>query len=169
MNNHTINPQQLLAEFDAQVAINIRNAGALWTVETLNTAFTRQGLVRREGGGWIMPDGEDGILFSVLSAPLPPWPAARLMLILPVPCVSSDKNAFGIMTTCARELASELGGTLVDDGNQPLSDAALKNIENQVAEFQKDMEASGLVPGSILARRLFSQSRMTANGGSEGA
>lgn len=156
MSKQTTNDlQQALSEFDAQVAISIRANGAPWTVETLASAFERQGLVRREGGCWVMSDGDDGMLFSVLSAPLPPSPAARLILIMDVPQTSPGKNAFGIMTACAFGLASQLGGTLVDDGNQPLSESALAQVADQVAKFYADMEGTGLVPGSPLALRLF--------------
>jgi FtsZ-interacting cell division protein ZipA len=72
-----------------------------------------------------------------------------------VPCLSPDRNVFAAMTACARELAAQLGGSLVDDGNQPLSDASLAKIADQVAAFYAHMEKSGLVPGSLLAKRLF--------------
>lgn len=163
MNKQTTNDlQQVIAAFDAQVALSIRANGAPWTVDTLASAFEQQGLVRREGGSWVMPDGDTGILFSVFSAPLPPSPAARLMLIMDVPRTSPEKNVFGILTTCAAGLASQLGGTLVDDGNQPLSESALDQIAAQVAKFYADMEGAGLVPGSPLALRLFGRDDSTA-------
>lgn len=145
-------PKQIIAEFNAQIGINVRASGASWPADTLAAALKSQGLVRHTDGHWIMPDGEAGALFSLYAMP---FPSSHLTLVMDVPCLSPDRNAFAAMTACARELAAQLGGTLVDDGNQPLSDAALAKIADQVAAFYAHMEKSGLAPGSLLAKRLF--------------
>ena len=59
------------------------------------------------------------------------------------------------MTACARMLANRLDGEVVDDGNQPLQDAALTEIAEQVNAFYSNMEAAGVPAGSTRATRLF--------------
>jgi hypothetical protein len=52
-------------------------------------------------------------------------------------------------------LASRLGGNVVDDSNQALSDTALQEIAGQVSDFCTDMERAGVAAGSLRALRLF--------------
>jgi FtsZ-interacting cell division protein ZipA len=73
-----------------------------------------------------------------------------------VPCVKPDNNAFGAMTACAKSLVKRLDATIVDDGGQPLSDAALEEIAGQVQEFYDEMAAADIAAGSPRALRLFS-------------
>ncbi len=59
------------------------------------------------------------------------------------------------MISFAKVLAARLGGAVVDDTNQPLSDAALGEIAGQVQAFCSDMENLGVAAGSPRALRLF--------------
>lgn len=144
---------QLVAEFDAQVALNVRTNGRRWQIETLTAVFEKQGLIQRIDGNWIMPDSDGSALFALSAAsPLP----NVVSLVTNLPCISPDKNAFGLMAACAREMALQLDGTLVDDRNKPLSELSLAKIAAQVTEFYEHMEKAGLAPGSLLAKNLFS-------------
>jgi len=151
------NLHQFIAEYDAQLSVNIQSNGAPWAINTLLSALERQGFDLRPEGRLVMPDGEGGILFSLsTNVTLAAATTTRLTLLLDVPRVAPLRDGFGAMTGCARMLAARLDGTVVDDGNQPLSEAALTEISGQVNAFYQQMEAAGIPAGSSQALRLFS-------------
>jgi len=82
--------------------------------------------------------------------------SSRLTLLLDVPCVAPQRDGYGAMISFAKGLAQRLGGSVVDDGNEPLSDTALTEISGQVSAFCEDMAAAGVTAGSPRALRLFS-------------
>ncbi|MDP3841590.1 MAG: cell division protein ZipA C-terminal FtsZ-binding domain-containing protein [Oxalobacteraceae bacterium] len=147
---------RFIAEHDAQLGINIHTNGAPWALNSLHTMLEKQGFELRADGRLGMPDGDGGNLF-LLSTNATPGAAttARLTLLLEVPCVAPLRDGFGAMTACAKLLAAKLGGSVVDDGSQILSDEALADIAAQVAAFYDDMEAAEIPAGSNRAQRLF--------------
>ena len=148
---------QFVAEYDAQLSVNVQSNGAPWAINTLLTALERQGFDLRPDGRLVMPDGDGGVLFSVsTNVTLAEETTSRLTLLLDVPRVTPLRDGFGALTACARMLSSRLDGTVVDDSNHPLSDAALKEIGEQVAQFYAQMEAATIPAGSTRALRLFS-------------
>jgi len=148
---------QLINQFDAKLSVNIQSNGAPWAISTLLGALERQGFDLRPDGRLVMPDGDGGILFSLsTNETLAAETSSRLTLLLDVPCVAPQRAAYEAMISFARTLASRLGGTVVDDSNQPLSDEALQQIAGQVADFCREMEAAGVPAGSTRALRLFS-------------
>lgn len=148
---------QFVTEYDAQLSVNIHSNGAPWAVNTLLAALERQGFDLRPDGRLVMPDGDGGTLFTLsTNVTLAAETTARLTLLLDVPCVAPPRDGFGAMIACAKSLARRLDGTVVDDGNQALSDAALGEIAGQVHAFYGDMEAAEIPAGSTRAVRLFS-------------
>lgn len=77
-------------------------------------------------------------------------------LNLDVPCVMNGGAAFGTMLTTARQLAAGLGGAVVDDNVQPLSEQSLEMIRAKIVEFQDSMAKKGIPAGTTTALRLFS-------------
>jgi FtsZ-interacting cell division protein ZipA len=105
----------------------------------------------------MMPDGDGGSLFTLsTNVGVSEALTSRLTLLLDVPCVAPSRDGFGAMAACARSLATRLGGTVVDDGNQPISKAALDEIAGQVNEFYAAMAEAQIPAGSVRAQRLFS-------------
>ena len=148
--------QQLVHQFDAKLSVNIQSSGAPWAINTLLGALERQGFDLRPDGRLVMPDGDGGFLFSLsTNETLAAETSSRLTLLLDVPCVAQERRAFDAMTSFAKTLAARLGGTVVDDSSQPLSDEALQQIAGQVADFCREMEAAGVPAGSTRALRLF--------------
>lgn len=148
---------QFVAEYDAQLSVNVQAKSAPWAINTLLVALERQGFDLRPDGRLVMPDGEGGVLFSLsTNVTLAEETTSRLTLLLDVPRVAPSHDGFGAMTACARMLASRLDGVVVDDGNQPLSDVTLAEIAEQVNDFYQHMEASNVPAGSARALRLFS-------------
>jgi FtsZ-interacting cell division protein ZipA len=148
---------QFVAEYDAQLSVNVQSKGAPWAINTLLTALERQGFDLRPDGRLVMPDGDGDILFSLsTNVTLAAETTSRLTLLLDVPRVAPLRDGFGAMIACARMLATRLEGTVVDDGNQALSDAALAEIGDQVGAFYNHMETANIPAGSSRALRLFS-------------
>lgn len=146
-----------VAEYDAKLSVNVASKGAPWAINTLLAALERQGFDIRPDGRLVMPDGDGGVLFSLsTNVTLAAETTSRLTLLLDVPCVAPMRDGFGAMIACAKALAARLGGTVVDDGNQPLTEAALTEISQQVGAFYNDMESAEIPAGSSRALRLFS-------------
>lgn len=148
---------QFVAEFDAQLSVNVQSKGSPWAINTLLSALERQGFDLRPDGRLVMPDGDGGVLFSLsTNVTLAEETTSRLTLLLDVPRVAPLRDGFGAMIACAKMLASRLDGIVVDDSSQPLSDASLGEIASQVDAFYKQMDASSIPAGSTRALRLFS-------------
>ena len=146
-----------VADYDAQLSVNIQSNGTPWSVSTLLAALTRQGFDARTEGRLVMQDGEGTVLFSLsINVAKAADTTSRLTLLLNVPCVVPQRDGFGAMIACAKSLAARLDGTVVDDGDQPLSDAALKEISDQLNTFYAAMETAKVPAGSSRALRLFS-------------
>ncbi len=146
---------QQVHEFDAQVSINVRASGAPWAIATIKPALQRQGMELRPDGRLVMPDGEGGILFSVLTNAEPDETSRLITLLLPVARVAPAFGAFKAMSAFAKSLATRLSGVVVDDEGQNLSDAALAAIASQVDDFYQQMSQAGIPAGSVRAQRLF--------------
>lgn len=85
-----------------------------------------------------------------------PGDSAALSLTFDVPRAPGGRASFQAMARFARELASALGGSLVDDNGQLLDDRALAAIEAQLGAVHAALAQKGIEPGSAVALRLFS-------------
>jgi len=150
------NLHRFVASHDAQLGVNLAANGAPWAIATLIGALEKQGFDVRPDGRFVMPDGEGGQLFTLSTNVSPAEETTpRLTLLLDVPCVAPARDGFGAMIACAKALVQRLDAVIVDDYNQPLTDAALAEIAGQVSDFYADMEASDIPAGSTRALRLF--------------
>jgi hypothetical protein len=148
---------QFVAEHDAQLSVNVLANGAPWDITSLLAALEKQGFDIRPDGRLSMSDGDTGSLFTLsTNVSVSEAVTSKLTLLLDVPCVSPNLDAFGAMSSCARMLASRLGGTVVDDGHQAISKDAVSEIAAQVADFYAAMEEAQIPAGSRRAQRLFS-------------
>jgi len=148
---------QFIMDHDVQLGVNVRSNGAPWNISTLLAALTRQGFDRRTDGHLVMQDGEGEVLFSLsTNATQAEETTDRLTLLLDVPRVGPARDGYGALIACARSLAMRLGGTVVDDSDQLLTDAALADIGEQVSAFYSAMESADVAAGSNRATRLFS-------------
>lgn len=153
---HARELHQRVSDFDAQLSINVRATSQPWALATLKPALQRQGMELRPDGRLVMPDGEGGMLFSAsISANPAGETSGQITLLLPVAMVAPDRGGFKAMTAFAKSLASRLSGIVVDDAGQPLPDATLAAIAEQVGEFYREMAQAGIPAGSPLAQRLF--------------
>ena len=148
---------QFVSEHDAQLSVNIASNGAPWDISTLLSALEKQGFDVRPDGRLVMSDGDTGNLFTLsTNVSASATVTSRLTLLLDVPCVAPALDGFGAMSSCARSLATRLGGTVVDDSNQAITKEALDEIALQVNEFCEAMAEAQIPAGSCRAQRLFS-------------
>ncbi|MBK4734527.1 cell division protein ZipA C-terminal FtsZ-binding domain-containing protein [Noviherbaspirillum pedocola] len=148
---------QFVNEYGAQLSVSVQSNRAPWQIGTLLAALERQGFDLRPDGRLVMPDGDGGVLFSISTNvnQASETTTSRLTLLLDVALVAAARDGYGAMIACAKSLAARLDGTVVDDSNQPLSEATLAEIATQVQAFYADMESSEIPAGSTRAQRLF--------------
>ncbi len=147
---------QRIAEYDAQLSINVQAKGAPWSLNTLRPALQRMGMEARPDGRLVMPDGDGGVLFSVMTnAQGPDQTTTLITLLLPVAQVAPERDGFTAMTAFGKSLVTRLAGALVDDEGQPLAEATLTAIGAQVQSFYEAMAQAGIPAGSHRAQRLF--------------
>jgi FtsZ-interacting cell division protein ZipA len=79
-----------------------------------------------------------------------------LTLVLDVPRTADVVRAYEAMTRAAKQAATKLGASVVDDRGQPLDERALAAIEAQLEPMRRQLSEQGIEPGSPLAQRLFS-------------
>jgi ZipA-like protein with FtsZ-binding domain len=77
-------------------------------------------------------------------------------LLLDVPRLGDGLAAFDQMVHTGKQLADQLGGTLVDDNRTAVTEAGLEQIRNQLRRIYGEMQARGIEAGSRTALRLFS-------------
>jgi len=148
---------RFVAGHDAQLGVNLMSNGAPWSIATLIGALEKQGFDVRPDGRYSMPDGAGGVLFTLsTNVTLGADTTSHLTLLLDVPVVAPERDGFGAMLACARSMVGRLDAIIVDDSGQPLTDAALAEINGQVLEFYEEMAAADIPAGSSRALRLFS-------------
>jgi hypothetical protein len=150
---------RFVAGHDAQLGVNLASRGAPWAMATLIGALENAGFDVRPDGKFVMVDKEEGggTLFTLsTNVTLGADTTSRLTLLLDVPCVAPARDGFGRMVACAKDLVQRLDAAIVDDFDQPLTDATLDDIAGQVREFYQEMEAADIAAGSTRALRLFS-------------
>ncbi len=150
---------RFVAGHDAQLGVNLASKGAPWAMATLIGALENAGFDVRPDGKFVMLDKEEGggTLFTLsTNVTLGADTTSRLTLLLDVPCVAPARDGFGKMVACAKDLEQRLDAAIVDDFDQPLTDAALEEIAGQVREFYQEMDTADVAAGSTRALRLFS-------------
>lgn len=79
-----------------------------------------------------------------------------VVLMMDVPRVANGVEVFNQMVLLGRKLESALSSRLMDENQQPLGDAEIEKIRQQLKIIYSSMFARGIVPGSMSALRLFS-------------
>ena len=77
-------------------------------------------------------------------------------LMMDVPRVANGAEVFNQMVLLGRKLETALSTTLMDENQQPLGDAEIDKIRQQLKVIYSSMLARGITPGSPTALRLFS-------------
>ncbi|OHC71518.1 MAG: hypothetical protein A3H93_20465 [Rhodocyclales bacterium RIFCSPLOWO2_02_FULL_63_24] len=156
---------EFCAAVDIQFVLHVVEAsGGVFAGTKLRGVAESAGLVLEPDGVFRARDAAGGELFTVANLGTERLDAETikslathgLTLSLDVPRVSDGVAAFDRMLAVARQLATSLGGVLVDAQRAPLADAMIAAIRAKTAELQRRMHDGGVVPGSTRALRLFS-------------
>lgn len=156
---------QFCAGVDVVIGLNLvsRNGRSINMGKVLQLVDAA-GMLPDAPQGWQFRDEEERPLFSLVHIEGQPLDPARartmscfgLTFTLDVPKVPGGVAVFDRVAALARHFAQQLDVELVDDHRQPLTDAALETIRQQLAVIYSNMELRGLVPGSPVVGRVFS-------------
>ncbi|GJL80931.1 MAG: hypothetical protein DHS20C01_05650 [marine bacterium B5-7] len=78
-----------------------------------------------------------------------------LTMFMSVPRCANPGDVFSRMAYVAGKISRQLGGVMLDQKQQPLDEAEIKQIRRQVDDMDRSMTEQGLRPGSEEALRLF--------------
>jgi ZipA-like protein with FtsZ-binding domain len=152
------------ADVDVVVGLNVVPAsGKPFSGAKLHGCAKAAGF-RLENGTFKLEDANGNRLFTLESQRGEPFDLDRLeaavvsgvTLLLDVPRLEHGVQAFDQMIHAGTRLAADLGGTLVDDNDAPVTEAGLDQIRAQLRGIYAAMEAKGIRAGSRVALRLFS-------------
>lgn len=156
-----------------QFCIQVDKMVGFHLVQSENGPFTGtkfRGLAEASG----LQLGEDGafhhlneagqITYSILNANNLPFSADMLRssvihgvsFQLDIPRVSSCLESFNQMVLAARQMENSLGAVLVDDNQRPIGETQIEKIRHQLKVIHAKMVTRGIIPGSLIALRLFS-------------
>lgn len=156
---------QFCAAVDIQFVIHVVDAGGgMFAGSKLRGLAEAAGLSLDADGVFRARDAGGGEEFSLANMAGEPLSAETLRNIsvhgvtfsIDVPRVTDGKEAFERMLATARQLATGVGGVLVDAQRAPLADAMIAAIRAKILELQQQMRDGGIDPGSPRALRLFS-------------
>jgi hypothetical protein len=156
---------QFAAEHDAQLSFELRARRAAWSPSYIQQMAARQGFVAGTmPGRLVLPasvEGQSSLLSlnfdtqAALSEDLDQSALRVCTLLLEVTHVAPQERAFERLRVAAAELARQMDGVLTDDRGMPLSEQALDQIGDDIAQLYGRLEEHGISAGSSLARRLF--------------
>ena len=152
------------ADVDVVVGLSVVPASGEPFSGTKLHSYAEAAGFRLEGGTFRLEDADGNRLFSLESQHGEPFDLDRLetamisgvTLLLDVPRLEHGVQAFDRMIDAGTQLASALGGRLVDDNDAPVTDPGLEQIRAQLRGIYAAMEAKGIHAGSRVALRLFS-------------
>jgi len=153
------------AERDIQVALHVVSRSQDGFERTGILAIgERFGLAADGEGRLELVDSAQRLLFQVadrsgarLDAAGPASsPPLALSFTMDVPRVPDTRRTFETMARMAGAMCTELDCTLVDDNGTALDERSLASIGAQLDAVRAELEARGLPPGGVLARRVFS-------------
>ncbi len=153
---------EFCAETDIQVVVHLE--GGPFPGTKIRAAAEASGLALEPEGRFALRNDEQQLLFTLGSRDGAPFSAATmkdaapagLSLALDVARAPDTRRTFESMARLAHQLASVLGGRIVDDNGQALDERAVGAIAQQLDAVRARLEARGIAPGSATALRLFS-------------
>lgn len=156
---------QFCADVDVLIGANvITQNGVAFAATKVRAMAEAAGMKLQPDGAFHFFNDEGADLFSLANLDPTPFSAENIRqlsthgitFLFDVPRVADGVRVFNQMLMVARQMASSLGGQVVDDNRRPLSDAGIARIKQQLADIYARMEAQQIKSGSARALRLFS-------------
>jgi FtsZ-interacting cell division protein ZipA len=153
---------EFCAETDIQVVVHVR--GGPFPGTKIRAAAEASGLALEADGKFALRNDDYRLLYTLGAHDGQAFSAASmreaapeaLTLALDLARTPDTRRSFESMTRLAHQLASVLGGSLVDDNGNPLDERAISAIALQLDAVRAKLEAQGLPPGGPTALRLYS-------------
>ncbi len=150
------------AETDIQVVIHLQ--GDPFPGSGVRAAAEAAGMALGNDGRFALHDEAGRLLYTLAArdgasfsaSTLEGETAEGLTLALDVARAPDTQRCFESMARFARQLATALGGSIVDDNGNALEERAVAAIALQLDAVRARLEAQGVAPGSPSALRLFS-------------
>lgn len=151
-------------DVDLQISVNLVGQQP-FSGTKLRALAEAAGMVLSVEGDFVRQDDEGFPQFIVINQEGIPFTqenlrtlqTSGLTFILDVPRVSEVPASYDLMLRLTRQFAEALHADIVDDHRKPLTSSQLALIRDRfVVKPQAEMLARRIVPGSPLARRLFS-------------
>lgn len=153
---------EFCAETDIQVVVHVQ--GGPFPGTKIRAAAEASGLALEPDGKFALRDDAQQLLYTLAArdgaafaaATMKDAAPAGLSLALDVARTPDTRRSFESMARLAHQLASVLGGGIVDDNGQALDERAVGAIAQQLDAVCARLQARGVAPGSPTALRLFS-------------
>ena len=150
------------AETDIQVVVHVQ--GGPFPGTKIRAAAEASGLALEADGKFALRNDEQRVLYTLGARDGTAFSAATireaapgaLTLALDLARTPDTRRSFESMTRLAHQLASVLGGSMVDDNGNRLDERAIAAIALQLDAVRERLVLHGVPPGSATALRLFS-------------
>jgi hypothetical protein len=150
------------AETDIQVVVHVQ--GGPFPGTKVRAAAEASGLALEADGRFTLRNDEQKLLYTLGARDGTAFSAATmreaapeaLTLSLELARTPDTRRSFEAMTRLAHQLATVLGGSMVDDNGNLLDERAIGAIALQLDAVRAKLEARGVPPGGPTALRLFS-------------
>ncbi len=156
---------QFCADVDVLIGANIiTQNGVAFAATKVRAMAEAAGMKLQPDGAFHFYNDEGADLFSLANLDPTPFSVDNIRqlsthgvtFLFDVPRVADGVRVFSQMLMVAKQMASSLGGQVVDDNRRPLSDAGIARIKQQLADIYARMETQQIKSGSARALRLFS-------------
>lgn len=157
---------QFASEHDAQLTFMVRARKAAWSVGYLLQNAARAGLVAGAlPGRLVLPSGTPGMPALValsydsqaaLADDIETSIIRDISLSLDVAQAHRSEQPLARLREVAATLCAAMDGVLCDQTGQPIADAAIDPIAQDLEHLYDQLDSHDLSAGSFLARRLFS-------------
>ena len=155
---------QFCVDVDVLIGLNVVSLdGAAFNGEQIAKLAQAAGMALDNAGVYQRRNGRGEVIYALCNHEDMPFSADQMhavqtngiTLLFEVPRVENGLAAFAELAQFGQQLASALGGKLVDDNIRPLSPAGVEKIQAQLVHIYQSMEAHEIPAGGRRALRLF--------------
>jgi len=151
------------AEADVLIGVNVVAPDVPVPGTKIRALVEAAGFRLQANGQYTLEDDEGFLLVTLADIDGEPFVAERIRtaamtgvtLLLDIPRTRKPARVFTQMMQIARQIAQGIGGRVVDDQRQNLTDAGIRVISGRIAALENRLTAQQMAPGSALARRVF--------------